>query len=171
MGAIADGPPTNEMLVEGDWAKGPAGTKETDWGVNGYDAFANKIGTMATGWKINIDNDKGTASVVYQIRQGMHYGLDPTSDASKLVNGREVTTDDIIESIKHGITNPVDYLYRSNPELRTIDVEKTGPWEITYNLPISSLVSAMGRIGELQRIYAPEVRGKGKDWRQSGLCR
>jgi peptide/nickel transport system substrate-binding protein len=94
----------------------------------------------------------------------MHYGLDPTSEASKLVNGRELTADDVVEAIKHGIYNQVGYLYRSNPELRTIEVVKTGPWEVTFNLPLSSLVSAMSRIGELQRIYAPEVRGKGTDW-------
>ncbi len=156
-----------ETLWQGDWTKGNAGgygTKATDWGVNGYDDFPNKIGVVATGWKINVNNEQATASITYTIRQGMHYGLDPTSDASKLVNGRELTADDVVESIKHGVTNPVDYLYRSNPELRTIDVQKTGPWEVTFNLPLSSLVSAMSRIGELQRFYAPEVRGKGVDW-------
>jgi len=77
-------PLTHDMLLSGDWAKGPAGTGETDWqfGFMGRtDLFA---GQLAESWEL-VDNE----TLIYNIRQGVHF-LD-----KEPVNGREVTAEDV----------------------------------------------------------------------------
>src|SRR3972149_6058087 len=125
-----------QQLWEGDWAKGPAGgygTNETDWGMGNNDLFDFKMGFIAESTKWTMDAVKNQGTIVYQIRQGVHWALNPNSEASRLVNGREMTTDDVLSSLKRSIDGsyPDAFIYRGNIELRTANVTKTGPWEIT----------------------------------------
>ena len=81
---------TNNTLWEGDWAKGDAGgygTGKSPW-LDWYDIFSDKAGSLATSWKWTIDAASNQSTLVYQIRQGVHFALDPASDASRLVNGQ-----------------------------------------------------------------------------------
>ncbi|MBI2849855.1 MAG: ABC transporter substrate-binding protein [Chloroflexi bacterium] len=152
---------TNENMWTGDWAKGPAGgygTKETDW-IGIYDVFENHTGTAAESWKWSVDGDKGT--LVYQVRQGVHYGLNPKSEASRLVNGREMTADDVIFSLKQVITDTRAYVYRAYPELRDAQITKTGPWEVTIKTSTAAgLITAVAKFGSYVLIVPPEVVAK-----------
>src|SRR3990172_2370819 len=154
---------SNEALWEGDWAKGPAGgygTKETDW-IGWYDVFDNHIGLAAESWKWTLDAaaDKGT--LVYQVRKGMRYGLNPKSDASKLVNGREMTADDVVFSLKQLITDTRAYMYKAYPELRDAQITKTGPWEVTVKTSTAAgLITAVAKFGSYVLIVPPEVVAK-----------
>ncbi|MBI4283945.1 MAG: hypothetical protein HY663_05690 [Chloroflexi bacterium] len=123
-------PITNEYLMEKDWTKGPAGTNELFFDTS-VPAPKYMKGQLAESWKI-----PEVGVMVYQIRRGVHYALNPQSEASKLVNGRELTADDIVYSVKRVTTMKTAYAYFSSPEMaRAATVEKTGPWEVTIKTP------------------------------------
>ena len=154
---------TNENMWTGDWAKGPAGgygTKESDW-VGIYDVFENHTGLAAESWKWSLDAAKDTGTLVYQVRQGIRYGLNPKSEASRLVAGREMTADDVVFSFKQLITDTRAYMYRAYPELRDAQITKTGPWEVTVKTSSSAgLITAVAKFGSYVRIVPPEVVAK-----------
>ena len=154
---------TNENMWAGDWAKGPAGgygTKETDW-VGIYDVFENHTGLAAESWRWTLDAAKDQGTLVYQVRQGVHYGLNPKSEASRLVNGREMTADDVVFSLKQLITDTRAYVYRAYPELRDAQITKTGPWEVTIKTSTSAgLITAVAKFGSYVLVVPPEVVAK-----------
>jgi len=158
--------------MEGDWARGPAGgygKNETDW-LSDNDIWDLKIGFIAESNKWSIDEAKNEGTLVYQIRKGIHWGLNPKSEASRLVNGREFTTDDAVYNLKRCITDPLLYVYGRNVELRTANITKTGPQEITIKLPLSSLASGISRFGDAVYFVPPEVVAKYtnlQDWRNA----
>ena len=151
---------TNEQIFQGDWAKGPAsgyGTKETDWAYANSDVFDLKTGYIAESVKWSFDAAKTEGTIVYQVRQGIHWALDKNSEASRLVNGREMTTDDVIYSMQRAISWNLAYPYLNNPELRTANITKTGPWEITIKVPFAALMVGIARFNDTVRIIPREV--------------
>ncbi|MBI2850844.1 MAG: ABC transporter substrate-binding protein [Chloroflexi bacterium] len=165
---------TNDPLWGGDWSKGPAGgygTKETDW-AEYYDRFDQKIGYLAENWKWTVNAAKNEGTIIYQIRQGKRYALnrEPWAEASRLAGGREVSTDDVVFSLKQMVTDRRAYIYRANPELRVAEITKTGPWEVTIKLPLDALYVGIGRFGNYGRVVPPEVVAKYGDmakWQNS----
>ena len=160
---------TNEAIWQGDWTKGPAGTDETDWRSQ-YDIFDHKAGHIAESWDWSVDAENDVGTLVYQIRPGVHYALNPDSEASRLVGGREVTADDVVFSLLQHTTESTAYVYRANPELRVAEITKTGPMEVTVKLPIAALISAISRFGNYGRAVPPEVVEKYGDlasWKNS----
>ncbi|MBI2849476.1 MAG: ABC transporter substrate-binding protein [Chloroflexi bacterium] len=164
---------TNQGLWSGDWAKGPAGgygTKQTDWAMNQYDRFDLKTGYVAESTKWTVDTAKNEGAIVYQIRQGMHWALNPASEASRLVNGRELTADDVVQSLKRTNTDPTAYIYRANPETRAAVITKTGPWEVTVKVPLTALITTISRFGDSAYMQPPEVitkYGNMLNWKNS----
>ena len=160
---------TNEPIWWGDWTKGPAGgygTNDTDWGGH-FDIWPLMKGRSAESWSWKVEAD-GNGTIVYNIRQGVHYGLNPDSEASKLVAGREMTTDDVLFSLQRIAQDPISYVAKSNPELKAAVFTKTGPWQITITLPKSAMVTAIARLGMYGRVEPPEVinkYGNMADWR------
>jgi peptide/nickel transport system substrate-binding protein len=150
-------------LWEGDWTKGPAGgygTKETDWGFGNNDIFALKAGMIAESWKWAVDPDGKNGTIVYQIRPGVKWTLNPNSEAARLVNGREVTADDVVYSLTRGATWNLGFVFSSNAELRTASITKTAAREVTIKVPYSALYNAITRFGDAIFIIPPEVVNK-----------
>jgi hypothetical protein len=80
----------NRLLI-GDWAKGLGGTKEWSFVASGsYTPIAYSKGCLAESWEM-----PDTLTVVFHIRKGVRFGLDTSSEASRLVNGRELDANDI----------------------------------------------------------------------------
>lgn len=162
----------NEELWGGDWTKGIAGgygTKEADW-VGSSNLWHLNAGVIAVSTKWTVDEEKSQGTVVYQIRQGVHYALNPKSEASRLVGGRELTADDVIFHLKQLITDPNAFVYQSTPGLRTAEITKTAPWEITVKVRLEDLISAIDRFGDSAKLVPPEVvqrYGGQKSWRDS----
>ena len=77
----------NEKLAHGDWA---LDREEFDF-KSGYVPLFAFTGNLVESWETPDDT-----TYVFHIRQGVHYALDPDSEASRLVNGRELTADDIV---------------------------------------------------------------------------
>ncbi|MDP6501033.1 MAG: ABC transporter substrate-binding protein [Dehalococcoidales bacterium] len=168
--------PVQEPLWRGDWAKGMAGgygTGETDWRT-WNDIFELKKGALAESVEWTVDEEKDEGTIVYTIRQGVHWALNPDSEASRLVGGREVTADDIIFQLKRLQTDPKSYVYRVSPEVRDAKITKTGPWEITVEARLEDLVSTLSRLtngfSARGKPVPPEViekYGDMEDWRNN----
>ena len=161
----------NEPLWMGDWAKGPAGgygTNEISYATDN-DLWSIKTGAIAESTKWTYDFAKNEGTIVYQIRQGLHWALDPKNDSSRLLNGREVTADDVIFNMKRMITDPVAYVYTAQREMRTANITKTGPQEITVSVTADALLTTITRFGQ-GKIEPPEILqkyGNIRDWKNA----
>lgn len=147
-----------QQFVVPDWSKLSAGTGQYDLSQMGapfYNAFGGQI---AESWKVP---EFGT--FVLQIRRGVHYALDPTNEASRLMNGRELTADDAVYNVWRLHTDP--RFPNSGPRFSqramsaAVKAEKTGPWEVTLRMPVDPWAGfwwvAFG--GCSQYLYAKEV--------------
>ncbi len=161
-----------QRLWSGDWTKGPAGgfgTYKTDWRGR-YDLFDLKTGYVAEDYKWSVDSSGTAGTIVYKIRQGVRFALDPNSEASRLVNGRAVTADDVVSGLKRAISDSKAFIWQSNPNLRTADISKSGPSEVTVKVPVDAMVQALSRFGEATNVAPPEVVQKYGDmgnWKNS----
>ena len=154
---------TNEDLFVGDWTKGPAGAKQTTWG-----AFRIQFdtGAIAESWDFNFDE----GALTFNIRKGIHWALDPNSEASRLVNGRELTADDVVFSLKQVFTNSRAYLYSAYPDLRTASITAPDKYTVKFVAAPTSMTNALIRVTECAHIVPPEVvqkYGNMIDWRNS----
>ena len=102
---------TNDELLTGDWAKGPAGSNTYTWLSNGNYSWASKGASVAESWKI-VD----AGHLAFTIRKGIKFGLNPNSEASRLVNGRELTADDVAYSINRMLTESTSYWKTAAPQ-------------------------------------------------------
>ena len=162
---------TNERLWDGDWARGPAGgygTGETDW-ASSYDVHEYEKGYLAESMSFEIDNEND-GRIVFNIRKGIKWGFNPDSPASRLVNGREMTADDVVFSMKRLLTDPKSNIYLAAPDMRTLKVEKTQANQVTVYVPVSILMMTMKRLNDSSFPYpkdAIEKFGDMRDWRNS----
>ncbi|MBI2851125.1 MAG: ABC transporter substrate-binding protein [Chloroflexi bacterium] len=164
-----------ENLWTGDWTKGPAGgygTSETRWANNTIDIWEHKRGAIAESTTWTTDPQKNEGTIVYKIRQGIHWAVNPApwAEASRTVNGRELTADDVVAHLKRATTGTTTYIYLGTPELRVAKITKTGPWKVTVSLPLDAMVSGIARFGDSTQIVAPEVvakYGNASNWKNS----
>ena len=164
---------TNDSAWRGDWTKGPAGgygTYESDW-LSAYDVFDHKAGYAAESWEWYIDSATGKGKLIYQVRDGVHYALNPNSEASRLVGGREMTADDFVFSFTQIMTDPRAYCYKAYKSMReSFECEKTGPMEVTITVDAVDLITAIAKFGNYVFIVPPEVVAKYGDmanWKNS----
>ena len=149
---------TNESLLTGDWAKGPAGTAEENWryvdGMPNPDVLA---GALAESWDL-----ADPQTLVLTIRQGVHWHDKPPT------NGREMTADDIAFSLNRLWDSPKSYQASSMPRGSFIEsITATDKWTVT----IRTLPGKTGEVWEAavgwSRIVprdAVEFYGDLNDW-------
>ena len=145
---------------EGDWAKGPAGgygTGETDWGFSNNDIFDLKMGMIIESWEWYVDEATQTGRIVYQVRPGVRWALNPDNEASRLMGGREVTADDVVFSLLRAVNYELAFVYNVSTELRFTPVKKTGPREVTIETSLDTMYTALTRFGDAIFIVPPEV--------------
>jgi len=153
---------TNQELVAGDWARGAAGTGEADWTASAYGGLQYMTGMLAESWEIP---EVGT--IIFNIRRGVHYALDPTSEASRFVNGREVTAQDVADCLEAYRTTPGSAAFFAGFVHATV----TAPdeWTAKIVLPPEYFEDASVTI-DYHSIYPPELwerYGDLTDWRNS----
>jgi peptide/nickel transport system substrate-binding protein len=148
-------------LWDGDWAKGPAGgygTNQVNW-----EEMTNvpelKTGYLAESWRIDVDNTKGGVKTSFQIRKDVYFAQ-TGSEAGKLVNGRELTADDVVWNLDQLNNNPIALNYQYFPQMHGIKAEKTGPWEVSITYPSDLYLSAMLNTIDCSVIIAPELYEK-----------
>ena len=150
-----------ERVWDGDWAKGPAGgygTKEAAWNES-TNIRDLKTGYLAESidWKVNEDGKTVTTTI--KVRQGVHWAVTKT-EAGKLVNGRELTADDIATNLTLRCNDSRAMNYRFFPFMRGIEAKKTGPWEVQFTLPIDKHLNGVMFLLDGSLMFAPEVLKK-----------
>jgi len=153
----------NEQYVGEDWSRGSAGTGEIDWSPNTGPAPRNCTGILAESWEM-----PSLGTIVFKVRRGVHWALNSRSEASRLMNGREMTADDWIANFDYFMHHPRS-LIRFAPQLATATMEKTGPWEVTLKTPVDPLTGwSWFACGASSFLLPPEVLAKYgdmQDWR------
>ena len=160
-------PLTNGTLVGGDWAKGPAGTNQVTWTNMGYYGLDFERGNLAESWEIP---EVGT--VIFHIRKGVRFALDPNNEASRLMNGREFTADDVIFNLTRACTFPTSFVRITQRVLATTSTfTKTDKYTVTMKNPEDPYTGfLLFAMGIACRQMAPEViqkYGTQLDWRNS----
>ncbi len=156
---------TNDELLTGDWSRGPAGTKELTFANEAF-ILSQEMGSMAESYEIVDAN-----TIVLHIRQGVHWGLNPNSEASRLVNGRQLTAEDVAYNIRSHWTVKQSWLAVNFPGwLQSAEV--TSPWTVTVkgNDNVFKTALVWMRLSDYMFIYPPEViqkYGSMQDWRNS----
>jgi peptide/nickel transport system substrate-binding protein len=150
---------THNELLQGDWARGPAGTNETDWVNGGDNRMDQKTGCLADSWTIP---ELGT--VIFHIREGVHW-----QDKAP-VNGRELTPEDIEFSLKRTMSGGYFKLfYAKLCETTEITVDSRAR-TVTIKVPMDQWVNAITLFPDYTSIVAREVIekfGDEVDWRNS----
>jgi peptide/nickel transport system substrate-binding protein len=157
---------TNEELLMGDWLKGPAGSNDIDW-FTGYTGRTDvETGCLAESWELKDDT-----TVVFHLRHGVHYAINTDSEASKLVNGREVTAEDVVFSETRTWETPsslINILYP--PEKRLQSIKALDKYTVECKVPAQAFGLVWLTTAEQCRIVPPEVAAKYgdmKDWKNS----
>ncbi|MBI4267568.1 MAG: ABC transporter substrate-binding protein [Chloroflexi bacterium] len=162
-----------EPLVIGDWMKGPTGTNEISWAESAVRPYYVMSGGLAESW--DIPDPK---TIIYHIRKGVHFGLNPDSEASRLVNGREFVADDVIKSWERWYSNPASYISTTIPRSGITDMYAADKYTVVLRFkktpdPGKEFESRLGWAHQLNwfmLIEAPEVAkkyGDARDWRNA----
>lgn len=157
-----------DQFVDEDWAKGAAGSGAVDWGSGAF-RFEDYTGELAESWEI-----PQIGTWILKIRKGVRWALNPASEASRLMNGREFTADDAVYSVRRYHTDPAfpnASVRRSQTKLAaTTTIEKTGPWEVTLRTPFDPWngffwITWGGNSHHLIPREVVEKYGNANDWR------
>jgi hypothetical protein len=148
-----------QRLWQGDWTKGLAGgygANVTGW-LAGDASWDLKTGAVAESCNWTVDSSSGRGIIIFKVRQGIRWQTITNSGASSLVNGRQLTADDVLYCLRRAVTENTAYIKTHYPELTGAVFTKTGDWEITVSVPSGSLDSARNIFGCFVYIYPPEL--------------
>ncbi len=101
---------TSNELMQGDWTKGPQGSRQTDWEWGWLGDLSLITGELCESWALP-DNE----TIIYNIRKGARYFLNPRSDKNTLVNGREVTAQDVVWNMEMQFNYPTAWQTMTYP--------------------------------------------------------
>ncbi len=164
------GPPlklTNQAVTGGDWSKGPAGSNEVGFTEAAYNGLPYLRGLLAESWEM-----PEIGSYIFHIRKGVHWALNPASEASRLVNGRELTGDDVYFNYQRYLTSTRTIVRITNPAVcATATVAHPDKWTLVVKTPVDPGPGAVHLfLGNSFEIMPPEViqkYGDMTDWRNS----
>ncbi len=165
---------TNETLWTGDWARGAAGgygTNEAAW-TGKTDVWELYAGAIAESWELPSKIEGETCTVIYHIRKGIHWALNPVNPrpAERLVGGRELTADDVVFSLEQAIFDIRARIGKTDPTIRQSKITSPEPWIVKVEFPWESFEMAISRFGGSVNIVPPEVvqqLGDMNDWKRS----
>ncbi len=157
----------NEKLAYGDWA---LDREEFDFTAD-YPPLSAFTGNLAESWEA-----PDPLTYVFHIRQGVHYALNPDSEASRLVNGRELTAKDVEHTyhrylgLGSGFTEPselaVAYGFANEP-WESIEATDEHTVVIKTTRPSPSALRTI-IVGPMHWVLPPDVieqYGDYKDWK------
>ena len=147
-----------------------------NWGINRevydyrdtYPPDFTITGQLAESWET-----PDPLTYIFHIRQGVHYALDQNSEASRLVNGRELTADDVVYTYQRNnvlgdFTEQPGFSYGAI-KLPWESIEATDKYTVVMKLKEPSLIALRLMLGEgMQFILPPEViekYGNYEDWK------
>ena len=154
----------NQHLGTGDWAT----NREVYDFRDTYPPDFTITGQLAESWET-----PDPLTYIFHIRQGVHYALDQNSEASRLVNGRELTADDVVwtyqrNNVLGDFTEQPGFSYGAI-KLPWESIEATDKYTVVVKLTEPSLVALRLMLVEgMQFILPPEVietYGNYEDWK------
>ncbi|MBI4180498.1 MAG: ABC transporter substrate-binding protein [Chloroflexi bacterium] len=153
----------NEELTIGDWAQGPAGTNEFDFAGSGYYTVpSGETGLLAESWELPDDT-----TIIWHLRKGIHWALDPNNAASRLVGGRELIANDVVFNIRRQyFDNPGTTMYSTAGAARPLDVSAPDKYTVVVKAPKGLIGMTWEYITETCRVMAPEVAQKYGDYQK-----
>jgi peptide/nickel transport system substrate-binding protein len=166
---IAHGGPvvlTNEALTTGNFAKGPAGTGETDWST-GYGGNLDLMtGALAESWDVPDDE-----TLIFYMRKGVHFYTNPESEACNLVGGREVTAEDVVFELNRVYFElPTSAVYNYyKPEYKPISFTAKDKYTVEIKT-VPGQAWAQFRIADAFSVFPRELiekYGDMNDWRNN----
>ncbi len=161
-------PYTNNSLIGGDWSKGPNGTNQVSWTQNsGWYGLEYETGRLAESWEITKPG-----LMKFNIRRGVRYALNPDSEASRLMNGRELNAEDIVFTFKRSATEPLAFPRISQPACsRAATFEAPDKYTVIISTPVDPWTGfLLWGLGIGTRVMAREVIERYRnqlDWRNS----
>jgi len=157
---------TNEELMTGDWIRGPAGTDEIGWRGSLDYSLDCAIGGVAESWEILDDR-----TVRFKIRKGIHFALDPKSEASQLVGGREMNAHDVVYSLKRHFLTPGCYMQSAHTATQKAnwDAWAEDDWTVVHqwNPELARVIFEYSDFGPIVAEEVIEKYGDMQDWRVS----
>jgi len=155
---------TNDELWTGDWTKGRAGgygTGECDWFVGGgLNRLEHKVGSLAESWEI-----QGKDTIIFHLRKGVKWHNKPPT------NGRELTAEDVVFSIKRQCTLPTAYFKQTYPKAaETLEVTAPDPYTVVVKTKPEYFGDVITLVPDYMCIFpkdAVEQFGNLNDWKNS----
>ena len=153
---------TNDALMSGDWAKGPAGTGETTWVVYSMPSSeVTEFPMLCESWE---RTDPST--YVYHIRKGIHFHDKPPT------NGREMDAYDVAFSLNRNWDSVKSYPHGAHPKEQFVEsIEATDKWTVVCKaVDCQKALTIHAVVGWHISIFPPEAieeYGDLGDWRNS----
>jgi peptide/nickel transport system substrate-binding protein len=157
---------TEDEMLTGDWTKGPAGTGQYGWILDGIYNWDSKAGQACESWQIITPNHW-----VFKVRQGIKFGVNPNMEATKLTGGREMTATDVVYSYDRLRNEPASYVYNAhNALMKAMKLTVVDKYTIDLEVPndADSIYNIAQIIVDWTGIVAKEVvdkYGNMKDWK------
>ena len=141
----------DELLI-GDWTKGPAGTGEASWRLQGaFYPDTLEVGCLAESWET-----PDTTTIVYHIRKGVHF-----QDKAP-VNGREMNANDVVAEIQRNFNTPTSTLAQGYGTMFK-SVTAQDKWTVVVKCAEGTLGSIFMATAEYVKIVPTEVIAQYKD--------
>jgi peptide/nickel transport system substrate-binding protein len=162
---------TEDEMLNGDWTQGPAGgygSNKWTWTLDGIYNWSSKTGWLCDTWQVLTPYHW-----TFHVRDGVHFSVDPNNEASKLINGRLITADDIVYSYNRLCTLQDSYIYQAHPYF-TKNLKMTATDKSNIDLVVPNDADSIYQIAQIvvdwNGTIAKEVIdkwGNMKDWKHA----
>ncbi|MFC1978146.1 ABC transporter substrate-binding protein, partial [Chloroflexota bacterium] len=162
--------PVIETLSIREWTRGPGGTEEYDPYFNMAIPINEDEHRLAESWEVVDDT-----TLVWHIRKGVNWALDPTNETSAMVGGRKFTAEDVLYALLRGYQktgyyrNRGGYLADMDNVENSIYISPDDPWAIVMKTRPGRVGAIWEAVGANScQMYAPEAvekYGNMADWR------
>jgi peptide/nickel transport system substrate-binding protein len=162
---------TNDELNDGDWSAGLAGRGEVTWrmsrGFEGSENYARGFG-LAESWEMT----KNPNTWIFHLRKGARWAMNPSSAAAKLVNGREVTADDVVASMNRQWATPLSHASTTNARAKPISIVAVDKYTVAFTWEtFGQMTQTVSTVGDMYHIWPKEAlaayNNDLRDWRLS----
>ncbi len=152
---------TNEPLLAGDWAKGPAGTGETDWLYNHLGQTKLLGGQLAESYELTAPD-----TMIWHIRKGVKWWDKPPA------NGREFTADDVVWNLTTQWANPGGNfaVFFPAPEEKLLSAKALDRYSVEIKFNPGKQGIQILETGARAYMMLPELHENGqdqKDWKNA----
>jgi peptide/nickel transport system substrate-binding protein len=152
---------TNDSIFQGNWVDGPAGSGKMSWLLSG--GFEGMPQWMTAGLAPTWEASATDNSMTLHLRQGVHFFNKAP------VNGREMTADDVVYSIKRQWTIPTAFLKNTYPAPTSVVKVDKYTVKVTWG-SFADMTNDIMQVGGLVEVWPHEVfdtYGNAQDWRNS----